>query len=143
MYNVYSMRTCIYLRVRFTHFWTNFHIIQTVPCILFVLTAIDTNFSLALLQQIAMARSHPYVHEYKYNSCMYMMQVERIMLWSQERRTSFKARYTIDNVELNSPLSDVMYNKCYITYISFFYFEIHTIEQNSKRKQFPRCTTHR
>lgn len=29
------------------------------------------------------------------------------MLWSQERRTSFKVRYTIDNVELNSPLSDV------------------------------------
>lgn len=63
----------IYVYDRFKHFWTNFHIIQTVPCILFVLTAIDTNLSLALLQQIAMARSHPYVHEYKYNSCMFMM----------------------------------------------------------------------
>lgn len=37
----------------------------------------------------------------------------------------------------------VMYNKCYITNIFFFYFEIHMIEQNNKRKQFPKCTTHR
>lgn len=88
----------LYRRLWFTHFWTNCHKIQTAPCILFVLTAVDKNLSLTLPQielTYKPARSHPICRLRE--------------LYSDLKNDMLHSKHIKENVELNSPLFDVMY----------------------------------